>query len=110
MGITVCNQKGFLMHLTVPVLVPAVHPPVLALAVVAGAVGSLDEAGGAVGAVLVTGLGAGRAVHRHQEHEEEGGGGGQGDGGGLGHFFPALRLERTLGLALVFRWWRLEVD
>ncbi len=101
------------MHLTVPVLVPAVHPPVLALAVVAGAVGSLDEAGGAVGAVLVTGLGAGRAVHRHQEHEEEGGGGGQegdGGGGGLGHFSSSLKLERTLGLALVFRWWWLEVD
>ncbi len=100
------------MHLTVPVLVPAVHPPVLALAVVAGAVGSLDEAGGAVGAVLVTGLGAGRAVHRHQEHEEEGGGGGQegdGGGGGLGHFSSSLKLERTLGLALVFRWWWLEV-
>ncbi len=70
-----------------PVLVSAVHPSVLALAVVAGAVGSLDEAGGAVGAVLVTGLGAGGGL-RQEEDEEEEGGGGQGDrGGGLGHFF-----------------------
>ncbi len=41
-------EKGW-----VPMLVAAVHPPLLALAVVAGAVGALYDAGGAVGAVLV---------------------------------------------------------
>ncbi len=65
-------------------LVAAVHPPLLALAVVAGAVGALDDAGGAVGAVLVPGLGAGGAVHHHQQHEEEGGGRGGKDQAGRG--------------------------
>ena len=41
-------------YLTVSVLsVSAVHPPLLALAVVAGAVGALDDAGGAAGALLL---------------------------------------------------------
>ncbi len=64
--------------------VSTVHPSLLALAVVAGAVGSLDDAGGAVGSVLVPGLGAGGAVHRHQQHEEEGGGRGGKDQAGRG--------------------------
>ncbi len=79
-----------MQYLTVAVLpVSAVHPSLLALAVVAGAVGALDDAGGAVGAVLVPGLGAGGAVHHHQQHEEEGGGRGGKDqaGGGGGHLF-----------------------
>ncbi len=54
--------------------VPAVHPSLLALAVVAGAVGPLDDARGAVGAVLVPCLRPRRPVQGHQQQQEEGGG------------------------------------
>ncbi len=71
--------------LTVSVLVSAVHPSLLALAVVAGAVGALDDARCAVGAVFVSVsvacLGAGGTLSQEEDEEEGGGGGGQGEGG-----------------------------
>ncbi len=81
-------------------LVPAVHPSLLALAVVAGAVGALDDARGAVGAAVLVaveaGLRARRGLGQHQQQQQEGGGGGGrgrgGEGGDrLGHLRWDLR-------------------
>ena len=70
--------------------VTAVDPSFFALAVVAGAVGSLDDASGAIRALMMTvvafaveGLGPARLV-QEREHEQNGGGAQEEGGGGLG--------------------------
>ena len=65
--------------LSMPVLVPAVHPALLALAVMARAVGALHDAGRAVGTLVVTVAlskrhgASGLVQQRHQEDDDSDG-------------------------------------
>ncbi len=65
--------------------VSAVDPSLLALAVVTGAVGSLDDTGGAAGVLVVAGV---RGLHAQGQDDHDGGQRqeDQAGGGGAGHF------------------------